>query len=362
VKYRGTAIAAVAAIAAAAVVTAIPAQAAGTPGWRLVVSQHYGAAGDISDYETVVAPAAGDAWVFGGTNVSGLVPPGPGTPVAEHWNGTTWTREGLPAGLTGDISTSAALSRKDIWAVDESSKDASVLRWNGTKWSVFKQLPNTAGKIVTDILVLSDTNVWVFGGAGVIKGTAAWHYDGHTWSQPSGIPYSIKEASALSPSDIWGVADKAASNDSVVHYNGKTWQTVNAPSYGTYGRPVVGTGDNVWIISTSQEPGRGTSLVHLSGGKWTTMQVPLPYAWSLVSDGAGGLWMNGSCTTLSGFCIAHRTAAGKWSIIKTPGGSGAEFGDAALVPGTTSLWAAGLIYNNTASSANAGIWAFGPER
>src|SRR6516225_7889994 len=47
-----------------------PAQAAiGSTGWRVVLTKHYGPASNLSAYETVAAPGAGDAWVFGGTSV-----------------------------------------------------------------------------------------------------------------------------------------------------------------------------------------------------------------------------------------------------------------------------------------------------
>jgi hypothetical protein len=79
------------------------------------------------------------------------------------------------------------------------------------------------------MLALSDTDVWVFGGSGAQKGTGTWHYDGHTWTQATGLANTIETASAVSPTDIYGIAAKVVPADTVVHFNGSTWQAVSSP-------------------------------------------------------------------------------------------------------------------------------------
>ena len=168
------------ALAVAAAFT--PAHAAtGSTGWRVVLTQHFGAAANTSAYESVAAPGVGDAWVFGGTSVTLGGPAGTGRPVAEHWTGAKWTPSALPTGLVGDVSASAALSGTSVWAVNESgSANASILHWNGTNWSVTGSLPGTSTDVATGMLAFSNSNVWAFGNPGNAAGTGTWHYNGRT--------------------------------------------------------------------------------------------------------------------------------------------------------------------------------------
>jgi hypothetical protein len=130
-----------------------------------------------------------DIWVVGET-----VTPGyhnrQFTSVILHYNGSSWTQMTAPdnSGLL-DVD---AVSPSDAWAI---AADGSVLKWNGTAWSVATQLAegNTA------IAALSPTDVWV---AGVVSLT---HYNGTSWTSasiPSGINVLTGHA-VLSPGDIW---------------------------------------------------------------------------------------------------------------------------------------------------------------
>ena len=98
-KSRGLVVTAASpALAVAAAFTPAHAATAST-GWRVVLTQHFGAAANTSAYETVAATGVGDAWVFGGTSVTLGGPAGTGRPVAEHWTGAKWT----PSALTSPI-------------------------------------------------------------------------------------------------------------------------------------------------------------------------------------------------------------------------------------------------------------------
>ena len=340
-----------------------PAQAAiGSTGWRVVLTQHYGPASNLSAYETVAAPGAGDAWVFGGTSVAFGGPAGNGTPVAEHWNGAKWTPSALPSGLVGDVSASAAVSGKSVWAVNESgSANASILHWNGASWSVAGSLPGTSTDVATGMLGFSSSNVWAFGNPGNAAGIGAWHYNGSTWTRLTGIARGITTAAAVSPADIWAIGSTSLPEDTLVHYNGSTWRQVTAPvlSRSSFSSILALAKANVWAITFPLQ-GANTHLVHLSGGKWTS--VPLPwtfsYASSLVSDGSGGFWLIGYAAART--WAVHRTSAGVWSRTELAGHP-ALMG-LALVPGTTSVWGAGTGTASSGTGTNAEIFAYGPER
>jgi hypothetical protein len=214
---------------AAAVALALPgvgAEAAVTAGWHVVFTQHYGAATNYSDYTAAVAPSASDAWAFGTTNGAGL--PAPGTPVAEHWNGTSWQSSTLPSGLTSEIFSASADSASDVWAVTEVGGD--ILHWNGTQWSVAEHATGPAGAVFTDVLALSPSDVWAFGNSGASAGLGAWHFDGTTWTHVTGLASGVGTASAVSPANIWATGSLSASGDAIFHYNGTTWGHVTAPA------------------------------------------------------------------------------------------------------------------------------------
>jgi hypothetical protein len=338
----------------------MPAHAAtGSTGWRVVLTRHYGAASNTSAYETVAAPGVGDAWVFGGTAVALGNPAGRGRPEAEHWNGAKWTPSVLPAGLIGDVSASAAVSGKNVWAVNESgSANASILHWNGTRWSVAESLPGTITDVATGMLAFSSTDVWAFGNPGNAAGTGAWHFNGSTWTRLAGIARGITTAAAVSPADIWAIGSTSLPEDTLLHFNGSTWQPVTAPvlSRSFFSSILALPKDNVWAVAE----GANTHLVHLSGGKWSSVQLPwtFSYASSLASDGSGGFWLIGYAAART--WAVHRTSAGAWSRTELAGHP-ALMG-LALVPGTTSLWGAGTDTASSGTGANAEIFAYGPER
>jgi hypothetical protein len=344
---------AVCAAAATAVIIGgiVPAQAATSPGWRQVHSQHYGPANDYSIYFAVVATAKNSAWVLGGSDESG----GNGTsqhPVATHWNGKSWGGYVMPSGAGDSVIAASAPSTSDIWAVTEFTGD--VLHWNGSRWTVAKHLPG-AGEL-TGVTALSATNVWVFGGGGAYGGLGTWHYNGKSWQQWKGSAAGLERASALSANSIWAVGSSTAPDTTIQHFNGKTWQTVSAKALS--GLQFMGirafSSTNIWATAVTQGGIQPAYLVHYNGASWTRIKVP----WSIqvnspVSDGHGGLWLTGISVSNGQSYVVHRTSSGAWS--RTAVSAGLQ--GLALIPGTTSLWAVGNKLTSTASDAV--IWAYG---
>jgi hypothetical protein len=346
------------AVAAAVPAAALPTQAA-AQGWRVVFSQHYGAAADFSGYTTVIASGPRDAWAFGANDLSGSST-SPQEPVAVHWNGTAWQASTLPSGLNSEIIAASAVSASNVWAVTQFG--GYVLHWNGVMWSVATQLPGSSGGFgqLTGVTALSSTDVWAFGGSGFTSGLGTWHYDGATWTQQTGAASDIPSASAVSASNIWAVgSDGNAPQDEIVHYDGTAWQAVAASAltgvqFGSSSLALSAT--NVW--ATGEKPPSSTMfLVHFNGNAWS--QVALPWTMrfgGLIPDGQGGLWMFAADTTGNSWAV-HRSAGGTWSrteiALLSSGGPAAL----AMIPGTTSLWAAGGV-DTTAGSA-AAVWADG---
>jgi hypothetical protein len=353
--FRSTYAAATAAASAAALALAlgVPAQAAATS-WSVVLTHHYGAATNYSAYQAVVAPGADDAWAFGTTNEAGE--PAPGTPVAEHWNGTKWSSSALPSGLSSEIFAASAVSASSVWAVTEVGGD--ILHWNGSAWSVAHDVPGT-DLLFTGITAVSNSDVWVFGFSSVGPGNGTWHYNGSTWTQVTGSAVGLVEASAVSAKDIWaiGSSSEGPAGGLLKHYNGTTWEQVTASALSglQFSGILALSSTNVWAMA--ENASNEALLVHFNGSQWTSVTVPysgiaLNY---FAPDGQGGFWLDALGTTSSKTWVLHYSSAGQWSRTALSTGS---MGPLALVPGTTSLWGVGSVPTATPAS-NARVWAYG---
>jgi hypothetical protein len=88
-----------------------------------------------------------------------------------------------------------------------------------------------------------------------------------------------------------------------------------------------------------------------------TLPKQLTELGAIASDGHGGLWFSGISASAQPPRAVHRSASGVWSASKLSAGDGDVEG-LALIPGTTSLWAAGGLEKT--SGADAVIWGHGP--
>ena len=353
-RSRAVLAAAPAAAAVLALAVALPGQAA-TTGWRSVLTHHDGVATNYSGYTAVAVPGPGDAWAFGSTNLAGA--PAPGVPVAEHWNGATWSGSPLPSGLHSEINTADVVSASSVWAVTETNGD--ILHWDGRRWSVAEQEPGSSGLLSTGITAVSDSDVWAFGCSGLGPGAGTWHFDGKTWTKVTGSAAGLVSASAVSATNIWaiGATSTGPCGDMLTHYNGTGWQPVTAPALnGLLFRGILAlSGTNVWAIAGNASGGQA-QLVHFNGSTWTSVKAPYSgiTLWFFAPDGHGGFWLDGS-TGPSQTSVLHYSAGGQWSRTTLTSGS---MGPIALVPGTTSLWGAGSVPTSTPAS-NARIWEYG---
>lgn len=344
---------------ALSVAAALPAQAATGAGWRIISSRHFGAASDYNWLSTVIAPSATDAWAFGTSQAANPT----GIPVAEHWNGAKWEVAPLPTGLSDGIAAASAPSASNVWAVGDLS--GTVLYYNGTTWSVAKQFPETGTlpQGLTGVTAFSPTNVWVFGSAGAEPGLGTWHLRGTTWTRVTGIGGEIVSASALSPANIWAVGGNTnAPYDIIVHYNGTVWQQATSSALDNVsfsGRIVALSATNVWTAGQVYNGATGVPyLLHMRGTTWSRIRIPYPVSpETVVPDGSGGLWVTAVGTTSNQWYVLHRTEAGTWSRSKI--GVSDQLSDITLIPGTTSLWGAGVKPAASGTGANAAIWAYG---
>jgi hypothetical protein len=141
----------------------------------------------------ISATSPGDVWIGGIEQSSGyhnrVV-----HSVLEHFDGSAWSDITLPD--DSGVLDVAAASPAAVWVL---TADGSVLKWNGTSWSVSATF--SGGKALAAV---SATDVWV-GGIFVNSTLAVAHYNGSAWttaSVPAGID-SITSGSAVASGSVW---------------------------------------------------------------------------------------------------------------------------------------------------------------
>ncbi len=288
----------------------------------------------------------GDTWFFGERL-------GVDWPASFHWDGRRIREVPLPRGIKGIIHDVDFVSADEGWAVGSwyIGEVLFVLRWDGKAWKVVRRESETDG--FPQVKALG-------GGAALVTGVSEsedentevhWKFDGRTWTE---------EESELVLSDFsrqYALGSRPAGQE-LLRWNGKVWTRVpvDVLPESIKGHEVAlgeledGPTGEIWMTveQYTSDESAATHLLHWNGGYWSRELVPLPSVHSHVSlissDGRGGLWLSGHSGGLlwdenppgSPF-LYHRLPSGQWEAVAT----NKTFYDMALVPGTTSLWAAG---------------------
>jgi hypothetical protein len=274
----------------------------------------------------IAGTSATDVWAVGSDfNAS----TGAATPVIEHFNGSAWSRLAVPAASGNDqFNAVAARSPSDAWAVGTSNFQKTLIEhWDGGTWSIVPSpSPSTAPRgglnILNAVAVDAAGDAWAVGqesilvnGAGCNQ-TLAEHWDGAAWSvtptpQSTTTCDVFDAVTATSPNDGWAVGS-AGGAGLTEHWDGTGWNIVANPAGNAatlYGVAELSPTD-VWTVGNGYTAGAGQTL---------SMQ-----------------W-NGTA----------------WSTVPTPQGvTGAALAGLAVVPGTTTLWAAGVVRNQPNNTVN----------
>jgi hypothetical protein len=326
---------------ALALASALPPAAAApaaSPSWHIVKQVHSGANGGFG---AVTAAGKNTIWAFDAGN----------TPAAWRRTGSTWKRFAVPA----PVFSASATSASNAWALTLSGQ---VLRWTGTAWAV-----SHVFKGANQVEALGPRDVWVFG--------SAWdHYNGRTWSRvtsPSGL---APAASALSDKDIWSFS----SAGTVAHWNGHAFTRTSVkkllPHPTEFSDPIlVGiyaqSKNSIWAFGNGYTQDAGGPLIILqdNGHGWRRVVIgPLGSngGSAVAPDGRGGLWIpldgaSGQPTTM-----AH-CSGGKLTTVKLPvSGRKITLASIAPVPGTTEVIASGFTHTATFTNIVAVVLQYSP--
>ena len=241
------------------------------------------------------AIADNDIWAVGYDDVQ-VAPPPFNSPLAEHFDGTTWSIVPTPTLSSGGVNPPnaqffgvGAVSSNDVWAVgfktgpnNPDFGEQLIEHWNGTAWSVDTTGPEIEGADLQHVAAISANNVWAFGQGGG-SGPLVEHWDGMSWSivPNSGALLGLSGISAVSvdsASDIWALGSNSTGGEFLLEFNGTTWSQVATMPTIT-GHPMNASSitaispTNVWIAGsgffTSIRVGRRTMTIdHPAVAQW----------------------------------------------------------------------------------------------
>ena len=345
-------VAATALLAGGAAVMVAPAAAA-TPQWTIAYT---GRAPSV--FSSAYALSNGDVWVagFGGGVFCCTIP------LLSHWNGVAWSSPLLPSGFTQstngyggaayDVTGSAS---NNVWALVNSPSNGHTytLKWNGVHWSAQHDWGTSR---LSGLAVLAPNNVWVADSTDYLKGS--WHFNGTSW-QLVRAPIIIDKLRALSATDIWAeglfINSSGFAQPQVARWNGSSWLPVpipNIPSadgqpYGLLSAIAAASDTDVWAggYVTTTTGALRPFAIHWNGKLWTRKDPAGPSQLSFITpDGQGGAWA-GDNDALGGTGILVHYANGVWTKVTVPGRNGAvsHIGQVAVVPRSTSAWAAAAL-------------------
>jgi hypothetical protein len=210
--------------------------------------------------------------------------------------------------------------------------------------------------------VLGPRDVWFFG--------SAWeHYNGRTWSRVTSAAGPASTASALSDTDIWSY-----SQSSVAHWNGHALVTTSVKKLLPRKNPTDNPGlvgiyaqskDNIWALGNGDTADAGGPffILHDNGHGWRRVLVGSlgSYGGNVVApDGRGGLWipLNGAS---GGPTVLAHWSGGKLTTVKLPvPANHITFWSIAPVPGTTEAIAGGFTHAENFGNGVSVVLQYGP--
>jgi hypothetical protein len=263
------------------------------------------------------------------------------TPIAQRFNGVSWTSTSPRAGLSSDdggLLGVAVLSAVNVWAVGWQDTGVLVEHYNGAGWTASRVPPSVPGSVLNDVAALSWRRAWAVGatdqGAALIlrHSTRGWRVV-HT-SGDSALTGVI----ALSPRNVWAVGRGGL----VEYFNGTDWTRRSTPlgtgvDFTAIGR-VPGT-RQLWLIGTNQTTG-DPAAVYFNGRRFVA-RPPLAGG-SLIAIAASSgsdVWAAGR--TGAGLGFAEHWNGHHWTITSNTDLTAGTIQSISPITNTRNLWATG---------------------
>ena len=347
--------------AAALALSAVPSMASAATTWS-VAHPPYTATDNVpyAPLNAISAISATNVWAVGQSS---------GTPLIDHYNGSSWSQSALPSGPCSvfeadcNITGVSGDSASDVIAIGNGTIPTSsgwqvetlAYRWNGTAWqalTVPSHIPDTA---MEHIQAFSPTDSWAVGTAPNASDTgsvvAAVNWNGTTWTQVA-TPFSttvnltVNAISGDSASDIWVVGETATRGYTggqrtsvILHYNGSAWTQVTAPDQsGLLDVDAVSPTD-AWAIAADG------SVLNWNGSAWAVAtQLGESNTASIAALSPTDVWVAGVVS------LTHYNGT-SWTSSAIPSGVNSLTGHAVLSGGH--VWFGGYYYPSNAVTAPA---------
>jgi hypothetical protein len=300
----------------------------------------------------VAAVSATDAWAVG----YGFFEFGPNHgPIIEHWDGTRWTRIGIPDDAS--LQDVDAVSSDDVWAVGFSAlvtTDPFAEHWDGSTWSAVP-VPNPAQNAeLLSVHALATDDVWAVGwqsGPGIETRTLTEHWDGSSWAVvPSPSPGSDKlhGVSGTSSADVWAVGE-TSSFPLIEHWDGTRWSIVRSfrpDRESTLNGVAAISATDAWAVGfTGITPDRAFAEQWSADGKWHWPNQPRPhYQLQAVAGSSDDVWMVG----IAGIeALVEHWDGASFAVVPVDGWSDWSSLEAVDVLPSGEAWAVGWYYSDS---------------
>jgi hypothetical protein len=286
--------------------------------------------------ESNTAVSVNDVWAVGISNDNATT----SQTLAEHWNGTSWSI--LPTVNPGTrhnrLFSVSAVASNNVWAVGDYDINAANLfnsatlaeHWNGTSWTKVTtknptSIPGFSADDLYGVTAIDASHVYAVGqsfnfdansGNGAFN-TLIEFYNGTSWSvvpSANSSPDDYNELdtiSAFSSTDIWAVGAHAPVIDPIAgtlgtfaplaeHWDGGSWTVVATP--------FVGAGDN-WILGVN-----ALEANHAVGVGYGTTATQVAETWDLISGGGSSSTVRSASAGDNGFQSVARSSNGVWAV------------------------------------------------
>jgi hypothetical protein len=252
--------------------------------WSTVTSPNPGSEDQLN---SVAVVSASDVWAVGQyVNVNS----GAFQTLIEHWNGSIWSKvtSPNPGSAHNQLNSVAVVSANDIWAVglygngNSGALQTLAEHYDGTSWSkVTIPNPGSGDNALTGVAAVSTHDVWAVGYSTVGMGNGGAfidHWNGSSWSTMTSPNYGsgdsvLSGVAAVSTHEVWAVGSYSAStgpnagvNKSLIElWNGTSWSIVPSP-IAVEDNVLLGVADalpftDVWAVGWSSDgPGLTSTL------------------------------------------------------------------------------------------------------
>jgi hypothetical protein len=277
--------------------------------------------------------------------------------VVEHWNGAAWRMaRAVPPRGGSDLRAVTAISPTNLWAVGSAVRTAHPLaeHYDGTSWSpVFLPTPDKRARPELNAVSAGSANdVWAVGSIGPHTHTLIEHFNGRAWetvSSPQITGYNLRGVAAVTRRNAWAVGSLAVKTKNsrllIEHWNGSSWRRVPSPN--PMGREdellsiSAWSADDIWAVGDHRSEHQTRPLaLHWDGRRWQQVPTPSPpdggALWGVTAIGAKDAWAVGGS-------LAEHWNGRAWRLVsvRAPAGSTATFLRAVSAASPTSVWAVG---------------------